>query len=121
MIWSFEHDAWWRPGRMGYTPVFAEAGHYDAAEAQHIVLNANRYAKDVHEQALPLDVAKTYEALGWHRLAPGAYDDQDGGLHLVVSEMLAGYGYPDTPENRATLIKAAHVVAGDRPIVSVLD
>lgn len=43
------------------------------------------------------------------RLAPGVYDDEHGGLHLDLPELLAAHGYPDTPENRATLIAAAKV------------
>lgn len=46
----------------------------------------------------------------WHRLAPGVYDDNAGGLHLVISEMLEANGWPDTPENRETLERAARDV-----------
>ena len=28
-IWSFEHDAWWRPDSRGYTTAEADAGLYD--------------------------------------------------------------------------------------------
>jgi hypothetical protein len=104
VIWSFEHNAWWRPGRCGYTPHLPHAGRYTHADADEIVTNANRYAKEVEEQAIPLRVALEHEARGWHRLTPGTYDDGQGGLHIVVSELLAGQGYADTPDNRATLI-----------------
>jgi hypothetical protein len=40
------------------------------------------------------------------RIAPGVYDDADGGMHLVLGEMLTANGYPDTPENRQQLIDA---------------
>ena len=33
LIWSWEHDAWWRPARRGYTEDVAEAGRYTEAEA----------------------------------------------------------------------------------------
>jgi len=46
----------------------------------------------------------------WHRLAPGVYDDNAGGIHLFISEMLEANGWPDTPENRATLEHAAREV-----------
>jgi hypothetical protein len=41
----------------------------------------------------------------WTRLLPGVYDDNRGGMHIVMDEFLAGHGYADTPENRATLLK----------------
>jgi ribosomal protein S27AE len=56
------------------------------------------------------------------RLAAGVYDDEYGGLHLDVPELLAAHGYADTPENRALLIAAASwsrlpVPRTDTPIV----
>lgn len=122
-IWSFEHDAWWRPGRMGYTPQFAEAGHYTQADAERIVTEANRYRagagrrpgdRTINEQALPLATAQRYAAAGWHALTPGTYDDGRGGLHLVLEEMLAAHGYADTPENRQMLIDVAREQLGNR-------
>jgi hypothetical protein len=46
----------------------------------------------------------------WHRLAPGVYDDNRGGLHIVAGELLDAAGYQDTPENRQTLIDAVRDV-----------
>ena len=40
LIYSHEHGAWWRPRRLGYTSVLAEAGHYSAADAERIVADA---------------------------------------------------------------------------------
>lgn len=40
VIWSFEHQQWWRANRCGYTEHLDEAGRYTAAEAGHIVANA---------------------------------------------------------------------------------
>src|SRR6185437_4715576 len=40
LIWSHEHGAWWRPNRLGYTPVAALAGRYTEAEAREICENA---------------------------------------------------------------------------------
>jgi len=40
-IWSFQHDAWWRPHSCGYTKNRAEAGLYDRARAEAIVKSAN--------------------------------------------------------------------------------
>lgn len=53
LIWSFEHGAWWGPGRWGYTPHVDQAGRYGKAEADDIVDRANRYSKTVNEVAVP--------------------------------------------------------------------
>jgi hypothetical protein len=47
------------------------------------------------------------------RLAPGVYDDEQGGLHLDIAEFLDANGYADTPENRDTLINAAREAYGN--------
>jgi len=41
LIWSFQHRAWWKPESWGYTTHRSEAGLYDRAEAERIVLGAN--------------------------------------------------------------------------------
>ncbi len=55
------------------------------------------------------------------RLAPGVYDDGEGGLHLVVPELLVAAGYADTPANRQTVEEAARsvfaVFGGDVEVV----
>jgi hypothetical protein len=40
LIWSVEHDAWWRPGRQGYTHDIREAGRYTHREAMIICASA---------------------------------------------------------------------------------
>ncbi len=40
-IWSFEHNAWWAPGRSGYAPDEASAGLYSREEATQICRDAN--------------------------------------------------------------------------------
>jgi hypothetical protein len=42
----------------------------------------------------------------WKRLGPGVYDDEQGGLHLDIDEVLAGNGFANTPENRTVFIEA---------------
>lgn len=106
VIWSYEHNAWWRPGRMGYTTLLTEAGRYTADEASEIVHHANEFSRSVQERAVRLRDAEEYRHRGWHCLTPGAYDDHKGVLHIVIPEMLTANGYPDTPENRATLLAA---------------
>lgn len=51
LIWSYEHDRWWRPGGHGYTTELAEAGRYSRAEAARIVAHANTVR--VEEIAVP--------------------------------------------------------------------
>lgn len=41
LIWSYEHDAWWRPGGFGYTRALAEAGVYSGADVDRIIRQAN--------------------------------------------------------------------------------
>jgi hypothetical protein len=101
VIWSFEHDAWWRPGGWGYTNHLAEAGRYTADDATRIVRKAN--VCTIHEQAFPVYVAEAYEQRGWHCLMPGAYADRERAMHIVMPEMLLANGYRDTPEHRETL------------------
>jgi hypothetical protein len=54
VVWSFEHDAWWGPGRIGYTRDLAAAGRYSEAEARAIAEDANRYRQTEYERALSL-------------------------------------------------------------------
>lgn len=41
LIWSFEHNGWWAPGRQGYVSDVDAAGRYFLAEARQIVEIAN--------------------------------------------------------------------------------
>jgi len=58
-------------------------------------------------------------------LAPGVYDDECGGLHLVLPEILAALGFADTPENQAMLVEAAHSLFANRasrsPTIVIVD
>lgn len=40
LVWSNEHQQWWRGGQRGYTAVIDEAGRYSRAEAEGIVAKA---------------------------------------------------------------------------------
>jgi hypothetical protein len=46
LIWSEEHGAWWRhaigSATWGYTHFITEAGRYTEADANRIVVNANK-------------------------------------------------------------------------------
>ena len=56
-IWSFEHQAWWRPGHAGYTMKQDEAGLYEQNEALDICFNANRFPRSnsVDECMVPIE------------------------------------------------------------------
>lgn len=41
LIWSHEHNMWWKPNEWGYTEDVKEAGIYSSAQAFHIVMKAN--------------------------------------------------------------------------------
>ncbi len=41
LIWSFQHDAWWRPDSLGYTSEESQAGRYHRSAAERIVKGAN--------------------------------------------------------------------------------
>lgn len=47
-IWSNEHNAWWRPGSVGYTSYKDLAGKYPLAEAIQICNQANMHIKWKH-------------------------------------------------------------------------
>ena len=53
----------------------------------------------------------------WRRLGAGVYDDGAGAVHLVLTEMLEGNGWPDTPANRVALERAAKEVFGAQGIL----
>lgn len=52
VIWSIEHDRWWRPGEMGYCDTLAEAGRYPRERADQIVARAN--VVTFHECRIPI-------------------------------------------------------------------
>lgn len=52
LIWSIEHDAWWKPASRGYTKKRSEAGQYTYEEAKKIVKNANIGLKDIPNEAM---------------------------------------------------------------------
>jgi len=41
LIWSHEHQAWWKPARHGYTSDLRSAGIYSKKDAREILLDAN--------------------------------------------------------------------------------
>lgn len=53
-IWSFEHNAWWRAARRGYTINLTEAGIYEEAEALEICKGANLLPGQINEAMVPI-------------------------------------------------------------------
>jgi hypothetical protein len=55
LIWSEEHGAWWKPGRLGYPRSIREAGRYSFDETSEIVENANRYVASGFNEVAMID------------------------------------------------------------------
>lgn len=60
LIWSYEHDAWWKPGWHGYTKDISEAGRYDEVVAKGICKQANSFGS-INEKMI------SEEAVKWER------------------------------------------------------
>lgn len=56
LIWSIEHDAWWRAAEMGYTRSLSDAGVYTPERSRQIVDKANRFS--FNECRIPLACIK---------------------------------------------------------------
>lgn len=54
LIWSIEHNAWWKAGRRGYTIIRSQAGHYAYVDALNIVRDANQYSGNIPKEAMIL-------------------------------------------------------------------
>jgi hypothetical protein len=52
LIWSTEHQGFWRHGGSGYTPDANKAAHYSWEEAKKICDNANRYSDRIEERMI---------------------------------------------------------------------
>ena len=52
LIWSIEHNGWWKPSYHGYTKLRSEAGIYSYDEALSIVEGANINNKDIPNEAM---------------------------------------------------------------------
>jgi hypothetical protein len=50
----------------------------------------------------------------WRQIAPGVWDDNEGGLHIDAPEILRANGYEDNAENQAALERAAAQLAADQ-------
>ena len=41
VIWSIEHQAWWKQTKCGYVEHISDAGHFPFTESEHIVKLSN--------------------------------------------------------------------------------
>lgn len=55
LIWSMEHDGWWKPNRNGYTEYLSEAGRYSFEDALDIVASANMHCINQPKEAMIFD------------------------------------------------------------------
>ncbi len=47
LVWSIEHNAWWKEGQNGYSENRYEAGRYTFEEALNIVSKANEFRREL--------------------------------------------------------------------------
>lgn len=76
LVWSHEHEAWWKPGRWGYTGRRAEAGRFTEAAASGI---CERVAYRWHRgagapNALPPEVMIPADTEDWQATIKTATD-----------------------------------------------
>lgn len=70
LIWSIEHDGWWKIARRGYTKKIGEAGLYSFDEARRIVHNANHFRTN-----LPFESMVHVEDFPWPENEPQTEKD----------------------------------------------
>ena len=73
LLWSTEHQAWWRAGKRGYTVSIAHAGLYPRAEAIAVCFG-NLYAKSTWTRPTPPDEILI------------AFDDLPSDIQLLIKE-----------------------------------
>ena len=54
LIWSNQHQQWWRPGKRGYTGYIEEAGRYHEDKAKAIVADATVDGQIAHTRQDPV-------------------------------------------------------------------
>ena len=112
LIWSNEHNAWWRPGRCGYTQDEKQAGRYSMAEAVDICSKAGDGRMNLHpngkippeipvpapELAIYLKDGRPAEEIMREALAITRFEksDQADITHILHAfRMIAGLYIPD--------------------------
>ena len=54
LVWSFEHDSWWRADWNGYTKNIDEAGRYLYASCLKILDSGNMHKDRINEAIVPI-------------------------------------------------------------------
>ncbi len=65
LIWSIEHNAWWRAGWAGYTRDPLAAGLFDEAETEKILRSANAFK--TNEAAVPEQMVFYAPSVDWEK------------------------------------------------------
>ncbi len=52
LVWSVEHNAWWKSDESGYTKEVSEAGRYTIAQARFICLRANQVCGNTPQETI---------------------------------------------------------------------
>lgn len=107
VIWSIEHDAWWRPGWAGYTQALPEAGRYSAVEADAILTRANFVR--VNECAIPFACVVMA-----HREAATLYEVARDVCHefgLPWTDPRTGVTHPPPPPGEEPPVSAEEIAA----------
>lgn len=81
VIWSHEHNRWWRPNRQGYTQNLDEAGRYTKEEASDITLDVLPPGTEI---GLPEDVAVYWDV--YNAGAPTAPEGREMALKRAREE-----------------------------------
>lgn len=55
-IWSYEHDAWWRPDFCGYSKDINEAGYYSFKDVAAICKSANLNNEEINPNEVMIHI-----------------------------------------------------------------
>ncbi len=65
LVWSIQHNSWWRPAEFGYTSKIKEAGTYTEKEAKDICIKAN--VVKIEEIMIPVSsLHQDYNEMSWN-------------------------------------------------------
>lgn len=67
---------------------------------------------DEHRKITPAEAA--YQRIGSRRIAPGIWEDAEGNLHFSIPELLAVFGWEDTPAEREEVAQILEAVVRDQ-------
>lgn len=62
VIWSYEHNGWWKPGEWGYTHDLREAGRYPEERAKQVISGANSHGQ-INEALILISAIRPYSGV----------------------------------------------------------